>query len=92
MFSLLTTNRIGTFDEAVLSRVHILLHYRAFTDTERQKVWKTFFNKLERERGKTMRVTRSTKDYVLESKEVKELKWNGREIRNGSFSYYQANP
>lgn len=76
----LTTNRIGTFDEAFLSRINAL-YYGDFSDDDRQRVWNNYFDKLERER-EDIYVPESTKDYVT-NKDVKALKWNGREIRNG---------
>ena len=78
----LTTNRIGSFDDAFVSRIHISLYYRDFTEDDRLKVWKTFFDKLARDRKNVMDVPAETILYTTEP-EVKGLKWNGREIRNG---------
>ncbi|KAL1619115.1 hypothetical protein SLS56_010249 [Neofusicoccum ribis] len=77
----LTTNRVGTFDEAFISRIHIMVHYRPFTNEDRVNVWENFFGKLEDEQGEEMKILESTRDYV-KSDEVQELEWNGREIRN----------
>jgi hypothetical protein len=88
----LTTNRIGAFDEAFISRIHVQLNYLDFDDEERQRIWQTFMDKLERERGSTMRVHISALEYIS-SETIKELKLNGREIRNGtllSFFCYEA--
>ncbi|KAF2814377.1 P-loop containing nucleoside triphosphate hydrolase protein [Mytilinidion resinicola] len=78
----LTTNRIGTFDEAFMSRIHVSVHYPDFRDEERGEVWDAFFRKLERERGTEVVVGESARRYVKESREVRGVKWNGREIRN----------
>src|SRR4051794_3043739 len=78
----LTTNRIGTFDDAFISRIHVKLYYRPFTADERQEVWQTFINKLMKERGNTMRVSIDAKDFI-KGREMRELEYNGREIRNG---------
>lgn len=78
----LTTNRVGTFDEAFISRIHVSISYGEFTPDQRIKVWDTFFEKLELDRESTMRILSSAKDYV-QSSELQNLKWNGREIRNG---------
>lgn len=80
----LTTNRVGIFDEAFISRIHIQIYYAEFQDEDRVKVWDTFFEKLEDERETTMRIQQSTKDYT-QSEELRVLKWNGREIRNGEL-------
>ncbi|KAI8192229.1 ATPase family AAA domain-containing protein 3-B [Colletotrichum sp. SAR 10_77] len=77
----LTTNRVGSFDDAFISRIHIQLYYPDFSDDERQRVWKTFIDKLAREKGDTMRMTIDAKEYI-ESLRKHGLKWNGREIRN----------
>ncbi|SPO04177.1 uncharacterized protein DNG_06860 [Cephalotrichum gorgonifer] len=77
----LTTNRVGTFDEAFMSRIHVQIHYPEFQDEERDRLWGGFFEKLEEDRETTMRITQSAKDYV-QSQELQSLKWNGREIRN----------
>ncbi|KAH7139865.1 hypothetical protein B0J13DRAFT_505202 [Dactylonectria estremocensis] len=77
----LTTNRVGTFDEAFISRIQVQLYYPEFQDDDRDKVWDTFFQKLEEDRETTMRIPQATKDYT-QSVELRALKWNGREIRN----------
>ncbi|EFQ27428.1 ATPase [Colletotrichum graminicola M1.001] len=77
----LTTNRVGSFDDAFISRIHVQLYYPDFTDDERQRVWKTFIDKLGRERGDTMRMTIDAKEYIASTRKH-GMKWNGREIRN----------
>lgn len=79
----LTTNRVGSFDEAFISRINLTIYYPPFSDKARTEVWESFFQKLEREREGEIRVHNNTRAYVEESKELKELRWNGREIRNG---------
>lgn len=44
----------------------------------------TFMQKLTRDRGKFMRISMDAKDYIR-GNEVRSVKWNGREIRNGEF-------
>jgi ATP-dependent 26S proteasome regulatory subunit len=78
----LTTNRVGSFDDAFISRVHLQLYYPDFDDEQRRQVWKTFTDKLAKERGDYMRLTMDAKDYIRGA-ELKALEWNGREIRNG---------
>ncbi|KAK7961913.1 P-loop containing nucleoside triphosphate hydrolase protein [Apiospora aurea] len=77
----LTTNRVGSFDDAFISRVHVQLYYPEFTEDQRQQVWQTFVNKLDRDRKGYMRLSYAAKEYIRESKK-RDLKWNGREIRN----------
>ncbi|KDN64254.1 putative ATPase [Colletotrichum sublineola] len=80
----LTTNRVGTFDEAFISRIHIQIYYPPFREEERHRVWDSFFEKLEEDRETTMRIMQSTKDYI-QSEDLRSLEWNGREIRNGKY-------
>ncbi|KAG9228393.1 P-loop containing nucleoside triphosphate hydrolase protein [Amylocarpus encephaloides] len=77
----LTTNRVGAFGDAFISRINVKLYYKDFTDDERQRVWKTFIDKLIKDRGSTIRISMDAKDFIA-GKAMKELKWNGREIRN----------
>jgi hypothetical protein len=79
----LTTNRVGTFDEAFVSRINLTIYYQPFSKQARSDVWESFFGKLEREREDKMRIQSSTRDYVEESEDLEQLQWNGREIRNG---------
>ncbi|KAM5360948.1 hypothetical protein ACJZ2D_013402 [Fusarium nematophilum] len=77
----LTTNRVGAFDDAFISRIHVKLYYPDFTDDQRQQVWQTFVDKLKRDCGTYMKLDTNAKRY-LKSSEVRAMKWNGREIRN----------
>lgn len=70
--------------DAFISRIHVQLFYPDFTDDERQQVWMTFMQKLTKERGKFMRISMDAKDYIR-GNEVRSVKWNGREIRNGKL-------
>ncbi|KAF4546170.1 ATPAse [Lasiodiplodia theobromae] len=75
----LTTNRVGTFDEAFISRIHITIHYANFTDESRAEVWESFFRKLQSEREGKVKILEETRDYVTE-REVRELEWNAFQI------------
>ena len=77
----LTTNRVGTFDDAITSRVHIQMFYPDLNAEQRHTVWNNFIHKLEAERP-SMQVKYAVKEY-LRSSEMKDFDMNGREIRNG---------
>ncbi|KAI1079829.1 ATPase [Whalleya microplaca] len=77
----LTTNRVGSFDDAFVSRIHVVIHYKDLGEVERRKIWEQFFDKLARERPHIC-VPRKTRNYVLNASEMTRLEWNGREIRN----------
>ena len=78
----LTTNRVGSFDDGFVSRIHVVIHYPDFDHTQRGQIWDIFFNKLEKER-ETITFSDRTVEYAKSNNEMQELGWNGREIRNG---------
>lgn len=77
----LTTNRIGSFDEAFKSRVHISLYYAPLNEEQTLKVWIMNLNRLRR----------SNSDIYFVESEIEAFarahwqdgkRWNGRQIRN----------
>ncbi|KAL8687493.1 MAG: hypothetical protein Q9218_006349 [Villophora microphyllina] len=101
----LTTNRVGQIDDAFLSRVTVVLQYDHLTDDTRKRIWDGFFKKLEHdgereglgksEDNRKIEVDRYARKYILNDEDVKNLKWNGREIRNAlqtaiSLANYKA--
>ena len=42
----LTTNRVRTFDEAFLSRIHYALHFQELSYDARRQVWRAFIEKV----------------------------------------------
>ena len=42
----MTTNRVKTFDEAFLSRIHVALHFQDLTKEAKAQVWKAFLAKV----------------------------------------------
>ncbi|KAK3397828.1 hypothetical protein B0T20DRAFT_232776 [Sordaria brevicollis] len=90
----LTTNRVGAFDDAFTSRIHVALYYPELGEEERRRIWGYQFERLEREslgevtegekteKRKRFYIPQSTKEYAFSHPSVLALKWNGREIRN----------
>ncbi|KAI1454557.1 P-loop containing nucleoside triphosphate hydrolase protein [Annulohypoxylon moriforme] len=78
----LTTNRVQTFDSAFTSRIHVALHYHSLTDADREKIWINSFERLEHDSGGKVYIGAATREYAYDSRDVKSLRWNGREIRN----------
>ena len=82
----LTTNRVGKFDEAFKSRIHVQIYYDLLDDEARKQIWGNLFRKLKEDHkngGPEIGYDYDAKQYVLKSDNVKKLNWNGREIRNG---------
>ncbi|TGJ87253.1 hypothetical protein E0Z10_g1564 [Xylaria hypoxylon] len=74
----LTSNRVGTFDEAFKSRIQLALHYKNLTEHQRTKIWGNFISRLEE-------INESGIDFDELKDNIEELskyKLNGREIRN----------
>jgi SpoVK/Ycf46/Vps4 family AAA+-type ATPase len=75
---ILTSNRVGTFDEAFKSRIQLALHYDNLSESQRRRVWWNFLNRL-----KSM--DRHSIDFDGLFDHVDELAkhvMNGRQIRN----------
>ena len=84
----LTTNRVGHFDEAFMSRIHVSIGYERLDDSARGQIWDNLFRKLKEDHkrgGPEIIYEYDAKEYVKKNKEVKALEWNGREIRNGTL-------
>lgn len=77
----LTTNRVGTFDDAFMSRIHVVIAYDDLGNTERETIWRQFFDKLIKDR-QDITVLPRAKNYVLNNDGMINVGWNGREIRN----------
>ncbi|CAG8952434.1 hypothetical protein HYFRA_00001181 [Hymenoscyphus fraxineus] len=77
----LTTNRLGHIDDAIISRIHLIIEYKDLTDAARIKIWKQFFTKLSKDRA-DYAVDPYLEGFVENDEKITSLKWNGREIRN----------
>ncbi|KAJ8131274.1 hypothetical protein O1611_g2355 [Lasiodiplodia mahajangana] len=81
----LTSNRVGHFDEAFMSRIHVSIGYERLDEDARSKIWDNLFSKLKEDHkngGLEIRYEYDAKQYVKKDPEIKRLQWNGREIRN----------
>lgn len=90
----LTTNRVGTFDEAFKSRIHLPLYYPRLDLNSTRKLWENCFGLIDRQNEEISEsIKRPTIDYdkkdimdFAESHyhkhEDQESTWNGRQIRN----------
>ena len=76
---ILTTNRVGTFDEAFKSRIQLALHYQTLGVSERKQIWRNFFTHL---KSSDDADTIDIDDLETYIPELAEHEINGREIRN----------
>ncbi|KAL3456759.1 hypothetical protein BJX64DRAFT_32952 [Aspergillus heterothallicus] len=73
----LTSNRIGTFDEAFKSRFQLAIHYPTLTEKDRYEIWLNFINGL----SKT-RLDVDVDGLKTKLKDLARVDLNGRQIRN----------
>lgn len=74
---ILTSNRVGMFDEAFKSRIQVALHYENLNRSARKKIWQNFLDMLEEDEED---VNFDEIKFRLDDLAGKEL--NGRQIRN----------
>ncbi|KAL3423910.1 hypothetical protein PVAG01_05657 [Phlyctema vagabunda] len=74
---IMTSNRVGTFDEAFKSRIQVSLHYEDLTKKARETIWKNFIGMLE-EAGGDVEIS----DLESHLDELASEEMNGRQIRN----------
>lgn len=75
---ILTSNRVGTFDEAFKSRIQLALHYPNLSKSQRCRVWKNFLNRLRALKEPDINFD----DIECSITELAAEELNGRQIRN----------
>ena len=76
---ILTSNRVGTFDEAFRSRIQLALHYPNLDPEQRFQIWQTFIDRLDTfHDGEDIDIA----DIRGHLHILKHEKLNGRQIRN----------
>ncbi|KKZ65013.1 hypothetical protein EMCG_09093 [[Emmonsia] crescens] len=83
---ILTTNRVGEFDEAFRSRIHMSLYYPKLDEISTKEIWeknlqhiKKSGHDIEIEEDK---IRRFANKHWLENKYKPSRRWNGRQIKN----------
>jgi AAA+ superfamily predicted ATPase len=89
---ILTSNRVGTFDEAFKSRVQLAIHYPALNEDGRFEIWRNFITML---KEKDVHMNFEELDRKVPVLARNEL--NGRQIRNliwtaGQLARYKKEP
>lgn len=80
----LTTNRVGDFDEAFTSRIHVSLYYPEFDTNKTREVFRTNLNMI------ADRFRKAKRQFCVDIFEIcafatdrsVKAEWNGRQIRN----------
>ncbi|KAL3463506.1 hypothetical protein BJX64DRAFT_116311 [Aspergillus heterothallicus] len=83
----LTTNRIGDFDEAFTSRIHISLHYPQLSLEATREIFQLNIRLMQQRFAKKQRSLQVNETEILQKAEKywrqhKTMRWNGRQIRN----------
>ncbi|KAL8387234.1 hypothetical protein RB595_010059 [Gaeumannomyces hyphopodioides] len=86
---ILTTNRVGSFDEAVRSRIHCALYYPPLDKKQTLRVWEMNLDLLQaRNEAEGELKVRFNREEIMKfarrhwRKGEDENRWNGRQIRN----------
>lgn len=84
---ILTSNRVGIFDEAFKSRIQLNLRYNALDESQRLQIWHNFIERLEN--SEKQRLGDDANGRGINIKEIKaevevlaRAELNGRQIRN----------
>lgn len=89
----LTTNRVGTLDEAFRSRIHMSLYYPSLNEDQTKAIWKTLCRRAKSQQERLEIDEDEILDYA--SQHFDDLKkagkgrtggWNGRQIKNAFMS------
>lgn len=75
---ILTSNRVGSFDEAFKSRIQLALHYRNLTIPQQKKIWRNFLARLK----SLDEENTDFEDLTDHVDELGKFDMNGRQIRN----------
>ena len=83
---ILTTNRVGEFDEAFRSRIHVSLYYPKLTQDATLNIWERSLSRL-RNSGLQLdfsedEIREFAKRHWLENEKRPSRHWNGRQIKN----------
>ncbi|KAK3339921.1 P-loop containing nucleoside triphosphate hydrolase protein [Lasiosphaeria hispida] len=91
---ILTSNRVGTFDEAFKSRIQLALHYPPLDAPSRRKIWHNFFNMLRDssqgnkkspdsfDRKNDTKTDMGIDEILAHMDQLADYELNGRQIRN----------
>lgn len=75
----LTTNRVKTFDEAFLSRIHVALHFDNLSLESKEQIWRAFIKKVVPDSEDPSRTITEAQIGLLAKRNI-----NGRQIKNAT--------
>jgi hypothetical protein len=77
------TSRVGNFDEATASRIHIALFFPALNKKATLRIWELSLRSRQESEPRCMIDTEAVMEFVDNEYTIGRLRWNGRQIRNG---------
>ncbi|KAL1882840.1 hypothetical protein Daus18300_000478 [Diaporthe australafricana] len=82
---ILTSNRVGTFDEAFKSRIQVAIHYDNLTKKSRKAIWRNLFDMIEESEDEDANMA----ELERRLDELASHEMNGRQIRNALLTARQ---
>lgn len=82
---ILTSNRVGTFDEAFKSRIQVAIHYDDLTKKSRKAIWRNFFDMIEESSDEDANMP----ELERRLDQLAQEEMNGRQIRNALLTSRQ---
>ncbi|KAF6811844.1 hypothetical protein CMUS01_13183 [Colletotrichum musicola] len=82
---ILTSNRVGSFDEAFKSRIQVAIHYDNLTKKSRRQIWQNFFEMIEESPNEDANMV----ELERRLDELASQEMNGRQIRNALLTARQ---
>lgn len=82
---ILTSNRVGSFDEAFKSRIQVAIHYENLTKRSRRQIWQNFFEMIEESPNEDANMS----ELERRLDELASQEMNGRQIRNALLTARQ---
>ena len=82
----LTTNKVGHFDEAFKSRIHVALYYPPLDEESAMQIWKMNLQRLIEQKhnfdADVKGITKYARRHYRTLEKSKRTTWNGRQIKN----------
>jgi hypothetical protein len=69
----LTTNRVGDFDEAFQSRIHLTIKYDSLDSSKRKAIWGNLLNLARPDGWDDRTLTYLAENYLINGREIKNL-------------------
>ncbi|KAK1464544.1 hypothetical protein CTAM01_17064 [Colletotrichum tamarilloi] len=82
---ILTSNRVGSFDEAFKSRIQVAIHYDNLTKMSRKAIWQNFFDMIE----ESVEEDANMPELERRLDQLASEEMNGRQIRNALLTARQ---